>query len=255
MPFKRKLYLFLVYACLYLPLLAVAVYSFNSTTYASSWQHFTLSWYQALFHDSDILITAWHSLLIGLLAASSSCIMASIASVCFFRYRFFGKQFLYALIFILILMPDIVIAVSFIILYRVTKLPLGFFSLFIAHTAFCMPFATAIIYARLLHSDKTIIEAGHDLGASEWIIFRKIIMPLMLPAMVAAWLLCFTLSVDDVIISYFVTGANFSILPLAIYAKIKVGITPEINALCTLILLATLLLATVAHYLLRRKSS
>lgn len=249
----KRLYMAIIYLFFYTPILVLIVYSFNQSTYSLVWHGFTWQWYQELLIDSDLWISAWHSLLLGVSAATIATGIALLAAVSLYRYRFVGRQFLNGLVFILILSPEIVTGAALLILFTLIQLPLGFMSLLLAHISFCIPFAIVTIYSRLVSVDKNIFEAAKDLGANDWMIFLQIILPLLLPAIFAGWLLSFTLSLDDVIISYFVSGPEFQILPLQIYSMVRTGIRPEINALCSVIFLFTLLLVILSQLALRKK--
>ncbi|MBU0744687.1 MAG: spermidine/putrescine ABC transporter permease PotC [Gammaproteobacteria bacterium] len=245
--FIRNFYTSCVYIFLYLPIAVVIIFSFNNAKHSLVWQGFTLKWYAVLFHDTALLQVAWNSLALAILAASIATAIGTLISVSLFRYRFFGKKILHALIFILILTPEIVMAISLLLLYSFLKIPLGFWTLLLAHTALCIPFVAVTIYSRITTLDTAIFEAALDLGANDLTIFHKIILPLLFPAIVSGWLLSFILSLDDVIISYFVSGPTFNILPLKIYSMVRLGVKPEVNALCTLMLLFTLF-AVIASY-------
>lgn len=251
--FLKYSYSAFIYLFLYIPISVVIVLSFNNATRSMIWKGFTFHWYDELFHDSNLILVALHSLSIGVVAASLATVLGTLAAVSIFRYRFFGKQFMYGLIFVMILIPEIVMGISLLILYTVIKIPLGFWSLLLAHTTLCIPFAAVTIYSRMVTFDRDIFEAAKDLGATDFVIFIKIVVPLLLPAIIAGWLLCFTLSLDDVITSYFVAGPAFEVLPLRIYSMVRLGIKPEINALCTILLLATLVLVIIAQSFLRKK--
>ena len=149
--------------------------------------------------------------------------------------------------------PDIVMAISLLALFLVIGAQLGFFTLLVAHITFCLPFVVVTVYSRLNGFDVKMLEAAKDLGASEWTILNKIILPLAKPAVAAGWLLSFTLSLDDVIISSFVTGPTYEILPLKIYSMVKVGISPEVNALATIMLVVSLALVIISQLLAREK--
>jgi spermidine/putrescine transport system permease protein len=157
------------------------------------------------------------------------------------------------LIFILILSPDIVMGISLLILFSLLKITLGFWSLLLAHITFCIPFVVVTVYSRIVSFDEYIFEAAKDLGARDSVILTRIILPLLWPALAAGWLLSFTLSIDDVIISYFVAGPDFEILPLKIYSMVRLGVKPEINALCTVTFGLTLILIVISQLTLRRK--
>jgi len=149
--------------------------------------------------------------------------------------------------------PDIVMGISLLILFVALQLPLGFWTLLLAHITFCVPFVVVTVLSRVSGFDKHLIEAARDLGASEFQTFRQVMLPLLVPAVAAGWLLSFTLSLDDVIISFFVTGATYEILPLKIYSMVRLGVKPEINALCTIIFGLTLVLVMIAQWLLKEK--
>ncbi|KFD82899.1 binding--dependent transport system inner membrane component family protein [Vibrio cholerae] len=157
------------------------------------------------------------------------------------------------MLFVVMMSPDIVMAISLLALFLVMGAKLGFFTLLIAHITFCLPFVVVTVYTRLNGFDVKMLEAAKDLGAGEWVILKKIILPLAKPAVAAGWLLSFTLSLDDVIISSFVTGPTYEILPLKIYSMVKVGISPEVNALATVMLVVSLVLVVASQLLAREK--
>lgn len=251
--FGKYFYTICVYIFLYLPIAIVIIFSFNNSQHSLVWQGFTFNWYASLLHNSALLNVTWHSLVLGILAATSATLIGTLTAVSLFRYRFFGKKILHALIFILILTPEIVMAISLLLLYSFLKIPLGFWTLLLAHTALCVPFVAITVYSRITSLDIDIFEAAMDLGATDFTIFHKIIIPLLLPAIGAGWLLSFTLSLDDVIISYFVSGPTFDILPLKIYAMVRLGVKPEVNALCTLMLAFTLFAVITSYQKIFRK--
>jgi spermidine/putrescine transport system permease protein len=246
-------YLTLIYLFFYIPIVILIVYSFNDAQYSLLWHGFSGRWYSELFADKDLWIAVWHSLTLGIFAATAAMCIGSLAAVSLYRYQFMGRQFLYGLIFILILSPDIVMGISLLILFSFLKISLGFWSLLLAHITFCIPFVVVTVYSRMASFDEYIFEAAKDLGANDVVIFTRIIIPLLWPAMLSGWLLSFTLSLDDVIISYFVTGPGFEILPLKIYSMVRLGVKPEINALCSVTFGLTLLLVVCSQLILRKK--
>lgn len=248
----KYFYACFVYLFLYLPIAIVIFLSFNQAKHSLVWKGFTFSWYQELFHDQNLLSVALHSLIIGVLAASIATFIGTITAVSLFRYRFWGKKLLHGLLFTLIVLPEIVMGISLLLLYSSFNVQLGFWSLLLAHITLCMPFVSVTIYSRITTFDRDIFEAAKDLGANDITIFTKIVVPMLLPAIIAGWLLSFTLSLDDVITSYFVTGPNYEILPLRIYSMVKLGLKPEINALCTILLLLTLFMTIAAQLFLRK---
>jgi spermidine/putrescine transport system permease protein len=255
MNWRSKSYLGAVYLFFYIPILVLVVYSFNNSTYSLTWHGFTTQWYQALLSDDDLWVATWHSFFLGITTATVATMIGMIAAVSLYRYRFFGRHFLYGLVFILILSPEIVSGASLLILFTLMQLQFGFATLLIAHISFCIPFVIVTIYSRLITFDKNIFEAAKDLGATDWLIFKRIVTPLLLPALFASWLLSFTLSLDDVIISYFVAGPEFEILPLRIYSMVRSGIKPEINALCTVLFGITVILVLLSQLAMRKKAT
>lgn len=233
------LYLLLGYAFFYTPILILVAYSFNNSELSLEWHGFTWHWYGQLWEDTQLLQTAWHSLILGVSAASIATFIGGLSAFSLVHYRFKGRGFLFLLIFMLIILPDIILGAALLVIFSRMEVPLGFVSLLLAHVTFCIPFVVVIVMGRLTSYDQNIIEAATDLGASQWQLLQKVIIPLMLPALAAAWLLSFTLSLDDVLISYFVAGPGFQILPLAIFSMVKLGVNPEVNALTTIILLFT----------------
>lgn len=247
-------YLTLIYLFFYTPIAVLMVYSFNNSSYSLMWHGFTTNWYHTLFNDSSLWIAALHSLIVGIIAATFATIIGTLAAVSLYRYRFMGKSLLNGMVFILIVTPDIVMGISLLLLFSILHVQLGFWSLVLAHITFCIPFVVVTVYSRISDMDKNIFEAAKDLGAHEFTIFTKITVPLLLPAIISGILLCFTLSFDDVMISYFVSGPGFEILPLKIYSMARLGVKPELNALCSVIFLLTLLLVVFSQKLTRKAS-
>ncbi len=252
--FIDRLYLTLIYLFFYLPIAVLIFYSFNNSSYSLVWHGFTTNWYHNLFQDSNLWIAAAHSLLIGILAAIFSTIIGTLAAVSLYRYRFMGKKLLNGMVFILIVTPDIVMGISLLLLFSMANMSLGFWSLLLAHITFCIPFVVVTVYSRMSGMDKNIFEAAKDLGAPESIIFSKITFPLLLPAIISGILLSFTLSFDDVMISYFVSGPGFEILPLKIYSMARLGVKPELNALCSVTFTLTLFLVILSQRFTRKAS-
>lgn len=246
-------YLAAIYLFFYIPIVILIVYSFNDSPRSLLWRGWTWQWYSELFSDSNLWLATWHSLLVGIMAATVATIIGLLAAVNLYRYTFPGRRLLYGLVFILILSPEIVSGASLLILFTILNMNFGFLTLLLSHISFCLPFVIVTVYSRLTSVDKNIFEAAKDLGAHDWLIFRQIIIPLMWPALLAGWLLSFTLSLDDVIISYFVTGPEFEILPLRIYSMVRSGIKPEINALCSVLFGVTLILVITSQLILKKK--
>lgn len=248
-----RLYSVLIYAFLYFPIFILVVYSFNSSKYGTSWQGVTLDWYKKLYSNSLLIESTKNSFLIAGLSASISTLIGTISAVGLHNYRFKGRKVFSSVVYVLAISPDIIMGISLLILFNLINMNLGFYSLLLAHITLNLPFVIIIVITRLKTFNQNLINAAKDLGAEEWVIFSKIILPLILPSIISAWLLAFTLSLDDVVISFFVTGPNFEVLPLTLFSMAHLGIKSEINALCTVIFVVTLILVFVSHFIFRRK--
>ncbi len=251
----RNGYLSLIYIFLYLPLVIIVCLSFNVSEHSLLWHGFSLRWYTALFQDQDLITVALHSLLLAITASTIATLLGFVAAITLYRYRFQGKKLLHLMLFALIILPDLVLGIALLLMYSICHISLGFFSLLLAHITFCLPFTCVMVHNQLQQLDKYTIEAGRDLGANEWTLYSKIIIPLVLPSLVASWLLSFTLSIDDVVISYFVSGPSYEILPLRIFSMVRIGVNPEINALCSLLLVFTFALVFLSQIKLKNIGS
>ncbi|MEX0423675.1 spermidine/putrescine ABC transporter permease PotC [Providencia rettgeri] len=245
----------IIYAYLYIPIIILIVNSFNESRFGIQWQGFSTKWYELLVNNDSLLEAAGHSLTMAVLSATFATAIGTLTAVALFRYRFRGKPFVGGMLFVVMMSPDIVMAISLLVLFMILGVSLGFWSLLFSHITFCLPFVVVTVYARLKDFDVKMLEAARDLGAGEFTILRKIILPLALPAVVAGWLLSFTLSMDDVVVSSFVTGPSYEILPLKIYSMVKVGVSPEVNALATVLLIMSLLLVCLSQWVMRDKYS
>ncbi|GIC83582.1 spermidine/putrescine ABC transporter permease PotC [Moritella sp. F3] len=235
-----KVLLLFVYVYLYTPIFILIGNSFNASKYGLKWNGFTSKWYELLWVNDTLLEAAFNSITIAVLASSIAVVIGTLGAVALFKHKFKGKRFISGLLFVVMMSPDIVMAISLLSLFIILGLDLGFVTLLIAHITFCIPFVVITVYSRLSNFDNSILEAGKDLGASEGTIFRHIILPIAKPAIIASWLLSFTLSLDDVIVSSFVTGPSFEVLPLKIYSMVKVGVSPEVNALATMMIVISI---------------
>lgn len=235
----------MVFIFLYIPLVIVVVYSFNDSKLNAEWVGFTFSWYQALFNNEELLIAARNSLIIAMSASFFATLLGTMAGLAAHRYRLRVLPFL---AFVPVAMPEILLGVSLLLFFlQVLNLTLGMISIIIAHTTFCIGFVTIIVRARLQGMETHLFEAARDLGATPWQVFHQITFPLIKPAVIAGALMSFTLSIDDFVITFFTKGIGEPILPIQIYTMIKVAITPEVNAISTLLMLLTLTLIILAN--------
>ena len=235
-------FMFLVMAFLYLPIILIIVYSFNASKISSVWSGFSLAWYQTLFKDSAMFEALFNSIFLAFSASILAAAIGTLAAVGFTKIKPRGKKTIEYISALPLMIPEIILGMVFMAFFSLIGLPFGMTTLILAHTAFCIPYNYMLVNARLTDMDQSLFEAARDLGASEFRVFFDITLPLLLPAVLSGMLLSFAMSFDDVIISLFVTGVNVNTLPIKIYTQIKTGVTPEINALCTIILGVTLLL-------------
>jgi spermidine/putrescine transport system permease protein len=234
------------YAFLYVPLLIVIVYSFNDSRLNAEWVGFTFSWYDKLFHNQDMLLAAGNSLLIGLTASVVATVLGTMAGLAMYRYQ---SRLLSVLVLAPIAIPEILMGVSLLIFFVLLNLTLGLVSVALAHIAFCIGFVAIVVRSRLAGMDESLTEAARDCGASPLNAFRYVTLPLIMPGVIAGALMAFTLSIDDFVITFFTAGAGTVTLPLQIYSMIKIAVTPEVNAVSTLLMLLTLALIIVASKL------
>jgi len=231
------------YAFLYIPLAIVVVYSFNNSRLNAEWVGFTLDWYDKLFHNEDMLAAAGNSLMIALTASLVSTVLGTMAGVAMYRYKL---RLLPLLVLTPIAIPEILMGVSLLIFFVLVNFTLGLVSVTFAHIAFCIGFVAIVVRARLAGMDESLTEAARDCGATPWEAFRYVTLPLIMPGVIAGALMAFTLSIDDFVITFFTAGAGTVTLPLQIYSMIKIAVTPEVNAVSTLLMLLTLALIIVA---------
>ena len=234
----------LVYTFLYLPLVIVVAYSFNDSRLNAEWVGFTLHWYRVLASDEQMLRAAANSLLIACAASAIATVLGTMAGIAIHRYKL---KLLPVMVITPVAMPEILLGVSLLLFFiQVLNLTLGLFSVLIAHITFCIGFVAIIVRARLAGMDESIFEAARDLGATPWQTFRLVTLPLILPGVIAGALMAFTLSIDDFVITFFTAGVGVAPLPLQIYSMIKIAVTPEVNAVSTLLMLLPLGLIVLA---------
>lgn len=255
---KRKshlpgIYLGVLLVLMYLPILMVILYSFNASKTSVVWGGFTLSWYEEMWHDRGLLQALKNSVVLGLLASVIAGVVGTLGAVGMSRVHFRSKGMLDYLVLVPIMIPEIILGMVFMVFFSLCSLSFGMTTLVLGHSAFCVPYVYMMVKARLIGMDKSYAEAARDLGARERQVFFDITLPLIAPAIASGMLLSFAMSLDDVVISIFVAGARISTLPVKIYTQLKTGVTPEINALCTLMLIATVLLVLLSGRLQRKK--
>jgi putrescine transport system permease protein len=245
-------------AILYLPILVLIGYSFNASALVSVWGGFSTSWYRQLLHNDQILDAAWLSLQIGVVVSTGAVILGTLAAIALVRFsRFRGRLLLTGMVNAPLVMPEIITGITqlllFISMLHVIGWPhRGFTTIAIAHIAFCTAYVTITVQSRLATADRSLEEAAMDLGAGPVRAFVDTTLPIIMPALGSSWLLSFTLSLDDLVISSFVSGPGASTLPMVIFSKVKLGVSPDINALASLIICLVGICVLAAGYLMRR---
>ncbi len=238
---------------LYAPILSVMVYSFNESKLVTVWSGFSLKWYGELFADDGIMKAAWVSIRIAFFTATTSVVLATIAAMIMTRFRKFrGKTLFGALITAPLVMPEVITGLSILLLFVALGMARGMMTIWIAHVTFCVSFAAVVISSRLGELDKSIEEAAMDLGANRVKVFFLITLPIIMPALISGWLLAFTLSIDDLVVASFVSGPSSTTLPMKVFSSVRLGLSPKINALATLMILAVSLAALLAWWLMAR---
>ena len=235
----ERVYVLLVFAFLYVPIAIIIVYSFNATKSNVVFSGVTLDWYTKLFNDEDVITAFVNSLTVAVISTAVSAIIGTVGAIGIQRQRFKGKSVINLLTFIPIVIPEIIMGISLLVFFSALQMDFGIFTLVLAHTTFCIPFVLINVKSRLAGFDLSMEEAAMDLGASKLTVFRTITLPLIFPAVISGAMLAFALSLDDVIINFFVSGPESTTLPIKIFSMLKFGLSPEINALCTIMLVTT----------------
>jgi putrescine transport system permease protein len=250
--------LFIGIALLYLPILVLIGYSFNSSPLVNVWGGFSTTWYAQLLHNRQLLEAALLSLEVAVTASSGAVLLGTLAATALVRFaRFPGRALLTGMVNAPLVMPEIITGITQLLLF-VSMMQLigwphrGFTTIVLSHVTFCAAYVTITVQSRLAAADRSLEEAAMDLGASPARAFIEITLPIIAPAIVSSWLLCFTLSLDDLVISSFVAGPGASTLPMVIYSKVKLGVSPDVNALASLIVCAVGICIFVAGWLMMR---
>src|SRR5271168_4181525 len=239
-------------AFLYLPILILIIYSFNASRLVAVWGGWSTHWYAELAGDAPLLDAAFISLRIGLISASAATVLGTLAAVALVRYgRFRGRLLFAAMVYAPLVMPEVITGLSMLLLFVTISVDRGFWTVVIAHTTMAMCFVAVIVQARLVDFDISLEETAMDLGASPLRTFVAVTLPLILPAIAAAWMLAFALSLDDLVIASFTTGPGATTLPIRIYSEVRLGVKPEMNAVCS-IMIAVVGIAVIAASLLAK---
>jgi putrescine transport system permease protein len=224
-------------AFLYLPIVILVIYSFNASRLVTVWGGWSTRWYSEFFNDRAMLDAAWMSLRVGVVSATAATLLGTLAAVALSRgERFKGRTLFSGMLYAPLVMPEVITGLSLLLLFVALNAERGFWTVTIAHTTLTMCFVATVVQARLSALDRSLEEAAMDLGCDPVRAFVAVTLPLMLPSIAAGWMLAFTLSLDDLVIASFTTGPGSATLPIRIYSEVRLGVKPEINAICTLII-------------------
>ncbi|WP_442592674.1 ABC transporter permease subunit [Parapusillimonas sp. JC17] len=261
-PVQRAVTLTLGYAFLYIPILCLMAFSFNDSSMMTSWTGFSFKWYVELFNDQALLSAARLSLLIAALTATTAVVIGTWAGYVLARMgRFRGFSIYIGMVSAPLVIPEVVLGISLLLMFVEISDLLGWpdgngvFTIWVGHVTLCMAYVAVIIQSRIRDLDRSLEEAALDLGATPLKVFFHITLPLILPALMAGWLLAFTLSLDDVVIASFLSGPGYTTLPLEIFSRVRLGLKPEINALATLFILLVGIFVVVANRMQRRSEA
>lgn len=254
--------LILGYAFLYAPILSLVVYSFNESRLVTVWSGFSTKWYGELLRNDQLLSSAWLSLRIAVLNATIALVLGTLAAVVLVRFRrFFGRTLFTGMVTAPMVMPEVITGLALLLLFVSLEQVIGWpagrgaTTITVAHITFSMAYVTVVVQSRLQQLDPALEEAALDLGARPFTIYRRIILPIIAPALAAGWLLAFTLSIDDLVIASFVSGPGATTLPMAIYSSVRLGVSPQINALATIVVGIVSVGIVAAGWILHRREA
>jgi putrescine transport system permease protein len=225
------------FAFLYLPIVILIVFSFNASQLVTVWGGFSTRWYGAILENRQLLDAAWMTVKVGLASAAIATVIGTFAALALTRYaRFRGRLLFSGMVYAPLVMPEVITGLSLLLLFVALGIDRGFWTVTVAHATFTAGFVAVVVQSRLVTLDRSLEEAAADLGAPPFTVFRRVTLPLIMPGVVAGFLLAFTLSLDDLVIASFTTGPGATTLPMRIYSQVRLGVTPEINAICTIMI-------------------
>ncbi len=225
------------FAFLYLPIVLLVVYSFNASKLVTVWAGFSTKWYVEMFNNQGLMDAAWVTFRVALLSASVATVLGTLAALTLVRYtKFTGRTLFTGMVYAPLVMPEVITGLSLLLLFVAIDFDRGFMTVTLAHITFSMCFVAVVVQSRLISFDNSLEEAAQDLGCTPFQAFYKVTLPVILPAVISGWMLAFTLSLDDLVIASFNSGPGATTLPMKIYSQVRLGVTPEINAVCTILI-------------------
>jgi putrescine transport system permease protein len=239
---------------LYVPILLLMIFSFNESKLVTVWAGFSTKWYASLLNNEALLDAGWVTLRVGLLSATLATVLGTMAALALTRYtKFRGRMLFSGMVFAPLVMPEVITGLSLLLLFVSIGLDRGFWTVALAHTSFTLSFVAVVVQSRLLTFDRSIEEAALDLGATPVATFFQVTLPVIAPAVVSGWMLAFTLSLDDLVIANFTSGPGATTLPMKIYSQVRLGVTPEINAVCTILIVIVAIAVAITSILAKRQ--
>ncbi|HHZ07636.1 MAG TPA: ABC transporter permease subunit [Rhizobiales bacterium] len=241
------------FAFLYLPIVLLIIFSFNESRLVTVWGGFSTKWYVAMFQNQGLMDAAWVTARVAFISATVATVLGTMAALALTRYtRFRGRILFSGMVFAPLVMPEVITGLSLLLLFVSMGLDRGFLTVTLAHITFTMCFVAVVVQSRLITFDRSLEEAAMDLGATPVKTFFQVTLPVILPAIISGWMLAFTLSLDDLVIASFTSGPGATTLPMKIYSQVRLGVTPEINAVCTL-LIAVVTLGVIAAAVVNKR--
>lgn len=242
------------FAFLYLPIVALVAYSFNASRLVTVWGGFSTRWYGALLDNQALIDAAWLSIRLALVSATLATVLGTLAALALVRHGAFrGRALFSGMVVAPLVMPEVITGLSLLLLFVAVDVERGFWTVTVAHATLCLGFACIVVQARLVGFDRSLDEAAQDLGATPLVTFWTVTLPLIWPAVAAAWMLAFTLSLDDLVIASFTSGPGATTLPMRLYSAVRLGVSPEINAACTIMIAAVAVAVITSSLLLKRQ--
>jgi spermidine/putrescine transport system permease protein len=254
LPLWLRLYGLAAYAYIYVPIIILMVFSFNTMRLNIRWEGFTTRWYGVLFNDQQVILATQNTLIIAVISTIVATILGTMAALALHRYRFPGYNASETMMYIPIVIPEVIMGISMLVLFVMLNFQLGLVTIILAHIAFNIPFVALVVRARLHGYDNAIDEAAMDLGANEFTTFRRVTLPTIMPGVLSGAMLAFTLSLDDYVITYFTAGPGSTTLPLRVFSMVRFMVTPEVNALSTIWVLAVFSVLLVGRLAQNRRA-
>jgi len=225
------------FAFLYIPILLLVIYSFNESRLVTVWAGFSTRWYVEMFNNEGLMDAAWVTIRVALVAATIATVLGTLAALSLVRHtRFTGRTLFTGMVYAPLVMPEVITGLSLLLLFVSINMDRGFWTVTLAHITFSLCFVAVVVQSRLVSFDMSLEEAAQDLGCTPFEAFWKVTLPVIFPAVISGWMLAFTLSLDDLVIASFTSGPGATTLPMKIYSQVRLGVTPEINAVCTILI-------------------